>query len=139
MKNAKLFKERVKSMLTERQCSMSQLARSIGVAPSTISRWLSEDDERDPGLPQIHAMARALDVCVPWLTGVSDERREYEVDEHYERLYSNVSNMRAVDDDAQAVKLGMYYSKLSSKSQQALYDMCVALYDAEMDKKKEVS
>lgn len=50
----------------------SQIARSVGVAPSSLYRWL--DGQFEPGLARIAAIAEVLNVSLDWLIAGRGER-----------------------------------------------------------------
>lgn len=64
--NQEDFGIRLRTILHIRKLKHSQLARKLHVAPATVSRWQS-NPANHPGLDQLEAAAKLLEVHVCWL------------------------------------------------------------------------
>ena len=64
--------QRLQALLEERDMKQSELAGKIGVAPSTVSDWLSETKGREPGVSKLYSIATVLWVSMDYLMGASE-------------------------------------------------------------------
>ena len=64
--------QRLQALLEERDMKQSELAGKIGVAPSTVSDWLSETKGREPGVSKLYSIATVLGVSMDYLMGASE-------------------------------------------------------------------
>ncbi len=53
---------RIKAVLAEKKVTNNKLAELLGVAPQTVSRWCTNDQQ--PSIETLFAIATALDVDV---------------------------------------------------------------------------
>lgn len=84
MYNLKLIGERIKEARKERDMTLDDVARIVGVAKSTIQRY-EAGLITSPKLPVLVAIANAIGVGEEWLKGISDikeasEKKEIVVD-----------------------------------------------------------
>ena len=73
MYNLLLIGERIKSTRKERDMTLDDVARAVGVARSTIQRY-EAGLIATPKIPVLVAVAKALDVNEHWLMGMSEEK-----------------------------------------------------------------
>ena len=73
MYNLKLIGARIKEVRKEKRMSLDDVAKSVGVAKSTIQRYEAGLISA-PKLPVLVAIARCLEVSVEWLKGESDNK-----------------------------------------------------------------
>lgn len=71
---ADLFRERLRTALSERRLSQADLARRVGVDRSTISQLLTPGLTRLPNAQLAAECAQALGVSADWLLGLSDRQ-----------------------------------------------------------------
>lgn len=68
----------------ERGLTQQELGELVGVTNKTVSRW--ENGTTYPDIELLPAMSRLFDIRVGELLGVSDERKDAELNEYYDRL-----------------------------------------------------
>jgi len=73
MYNLLLIGERIKSTRKERDMTLDDVAKAVGVARSTIQRY-EAGLIATPKIPVLVAVAKALGVNEHWLMGVSEEK-----------------------------------------------------------------
>lgn len=61
------FGERLRQIMDEEQISQSELARRVGISPSSVFQYLTADGI--PSLPNAARIADALSVSLDWLCG----------------------------------------------------------------------
>lgn len=66
------FSARLESQRQKMGFTMAQIADLVGVSEATVSRWIG-GQRKKPAATQAFALARALDLDVMYLLGVSDE------------------------------------------------------------------
>ena len=66
----KIFAERLKELRIERNLSLKQLAKEIGVSDIAISRW--ENQLRIPNIEVLVTIARFFGVTTDYLVGLED-------------------------------------------------------------------
>ncbi len=66
-----LFRGRLQDAMDRAKMSKSALAREIGVDRSTLSQLLAPDNDRLPRADTVAAAARALNISLDWLMGLS--------------------------------------------------------------------
>jgi len=71
------FRNRLGDLLKETRISQAALARSVGVSPAVISKYLS-DPKKEPLFHIVSKIAQHFDVSVEWLGGMSDERAPFQ-------------------------------------------------------------
>lgn len=76
MYDLKLIGERIKEVRKEKDMTLEDIARRIGVAKSTVQRY-EAGLISSPKQPVLAAMAKAMNVNEEWLCGTSDEREEH--------------------------------------------------------------
>lgn len=64
------FAERLKELRKERQLTIEQLAKDLGSAKSTISRY--ENDKREPKKDFLEMLSSYFDVSIDYLLGKAD-------------------------------------------------------------------
>ena len=67
VKKVATLQERLIYALDAKNMTQSDLGRAIGVARSSINKYVK--GTAVPPLDKIHLMSDALEVCVPWLLG----------------------------------------------------------------------
>ncbi len=65
-----VFPERIKELRIERNLSVNELAKEIGVSGAAVSRW--ENCIRIPNLDNIYNLAKFFDVSADYLIGLTD-------------------------------------------------------------------
>lgn len=96
----------LKSLARMRGLTQSNLARAIGVTRQTVSHWFSQDREVNLLASHMNNLAKHLGVSVETLSsplpilGDSEERKRYEVELNWDRLYPDLESF------LQAVKRG---------------------------------
>ena len=70
MKKIYSFAERLKELREEKNLSMSELAKKIGVSANTISRW--ESGKRKPNIDALVILSMCFEVSVDYLCGLED-------------------------------------------------------------------
>lgn len=73
MYNLKLIGSRIKEVRKEKNMTLDDVAKTVGVAKSTIQRYEAGLISA-PKLPVLVAIANALDVSESWLKGMSDDK-----------------------------------------------------------------
>lgn len=73
MFNLEEIGKRIKTVRTEKELSLDDIANEIGVAKSTIQRY-ENGKIRSPKIPVLNAIANSLDVNPSWLLGTSDNK-----------------------------------------------------------------
>lgn len=66
----KIFGDRLKDLRIERNLTMQQLAKNVGVSTMAISRW--ERDLREPSLENAKQIAIFFKVSTDYLCGLED-------------------------------------------------------------------
>lgn len=64
------FPERLKELREERNLSLKQLAKEIGVTDVAISRW--ENGHRTPNIDSLYSLAICFKVSTDYLLGLED-------------------------------------------------------------------
>ena len=64
-----VFSQRLLLRLDEMHLTQAKLAREVGIAQSTVSKWLSPETTAQPSLLQLQRLASVLDVSTDWLLG----------------------------------------------------------------------
>ncbi|MCL2228296.1 MAG: helix-turn-helix domain-containing protein [Firmicutes bacterium] len=67
----KVFCERLNELRTDRDISMSELARQTGVPQQSISRW--ESGEGSPSVESVIKFAKHFNVSADFLLGLKDD------------------------------------------------------------------
>lgn len=70
-----IFAQRMKQAREEKGIKQNELAKAVGVTPTTISAYEKSDDEgngKKPTLENAQAIAKVLGVSLDWLSGVSN-------------------------------------------------------------------
>ena len=65
-----VFPERIKELRIEKELSINELGKQIGVSGAAVSRW--ENGTRIPNLDSIYALAKFFDVSADYLIGLED-------------------------------------------------------------------
>jgi transcriptional regulator with XRE-family HTH domain len=68
----KLFVNRLRTKLVDKNLSQSDLAYMSNIAQGAISEYLNPEKGRSPGAAELGRMAQALGVSMGWLWGVED-------------------------------------------------------------------
>lgn len=71
------FRSRLRDLLDENQCSQALLARSAGVSPAVISKYLNDVD-KEPLFHIVAKIAQYFDVSPEWLGGMSDVKNPFQ-------------------------------------------------------------
>lgn len=66
----KIFGERIKECLKEKNITQKAFARALNVQPSTLCEWLS--DHNEPPMQSIVDIAKLLDVSTDYLLGLKE-------------------------------------------------------------------
>lgn len=70
-----IFAQRMKQAREAKELKQNELAKAVGVTPTTISAYEKSDDEgngKKPTLENAQAIAEKLEVSLDWLCGMSD-------------------------------------------------------------------
>ena len=70
-----IFAQRMKQAREEKGLKQNELAKAVGVTPTTISAYEKSDDEgngKKPTLENAQGIAKILGVSLDWLCGMSD-------------------------------------------------------------------
>ena len=70
-----IFAQRMKQAREKKNLKQNELAKAVGVTPTTISSYEKSDDEgngKKPTLENAQAIAEKLEVSLDWLCGMSD-------------------------------------------------------------------
>lgn len=73
--NLTIFAQRMKQAREEKGLKQNELAKAVGVTPTTISAYEKSDDEgngKKPTLENAQAIAKKLEVSLDWLSGMSN-------------------------------------------------------------------
>lgn len=73
--NLTIFAQRMKQAREEKGLKQNELAKAVGVTPTTISAYEKSDDEgngKKPTLENAQAIAKKLEVSLDWLCGMTD-------------------------------------------------------------------
>lgn len=89
----KTFGERLLQLRTERQLSMEEVGKVIGVGKSAINKY--EKHMTEPRMREANALAKFFGVSIDWLIGITDIR-DYE-DETYLALFRSLSSQSKED------------------------------------------
>lgn len=74
MLDLQVFAERLKSARAEKGVSQNELAKTIGVAPGTVSTYENPNGgNRYPAFEKAVAIAECLGVSLDWLCGISEQ------------------------------------------------------------------
>src|SRR5687768_11901894 len=69
------FRERLSELVTRSGLSQSAYAEKVGLDRSTLSQLLSPSNDRLPRADNIVAIARADQISIDWLLGLTEEGR----------------------------------------------------------------
>ena len=94
------FSKNLRTVMTVRQISAANLARSIGISDSALCRYLN--GERTPDINSLIAIADYFGVSIDWLLGKSNNERLALSDEQTEFMHLF---MRATDEDKKVIVL----------------------------------
>lgn len=85
------FSNRLSKLIESKGTSARQMAFSIGMVPSSVSRYLS--GSRTPDLNYVYLISRYFGVSIDWLLGLSDSKDSSVSDDakHVADLYSMAS------------------------------------------------
>lgn len=87
-----VFATRLSELINARGVSSSMLAQRIGCTKESINVWIR--GERMPNGAYIAKMARALDVSLDYLTGLTDENRSLSGHDTKPPLYRDTTRLR---------------------------------------------
>lgn len=110
------FRARLRELLNETDISQAALARSTGVSPAVISKYLSDPD-KEPLFNIVAKISRYFDVSPEWLGGMSDERIPFQKG-NINDIYFHLSN-------AGKSELYNYGQYLLTKEEQLSEDMVI--------------
>lgn len=72
MSDLSLFPLRLKEARKNEDMSQAELSRRTGIAPATLSSYESTDNFKKPTIDKVFAIAKALQISMDWLCGLSD-------------------------------------------------------------------
>ena len=78
MRNNEEIVSLIQNMIEEKHMSMSEFARQVGIAKSTMSRYFNRT--REFPLNKADDFAKALDISPEYLLGLEEERPRPEID-----------------------------------------------------------
>lgn len=84
----------MKQLRKEKKISQGELAKQLGISASTIGMY--EQGRRDPDTQTLLKLAKALDVSVDYLVGVSDIVGHFDINETAQNVAENLINNPAL-------------------------------------------
>lgn len=81
--NNNILKQNIKSLLKNKNITQQQLAHTIGMSQSNVSKALSEGDKKSFTVEQIYSIADHFEVSIDWMLG-------------YETAARNAKGLRAI-------------------------------------------
>ena len=67
------FSERLIFSRQKAYISQAELSRRTGIAPATLSSYESTENPKNPTIDKVILIAKALNVSIDWLCGLSDK------------------------------------------------------------------
>lgn len=101
-----IFAQRMKQAREEKNLKQNELAKAVGVTPTTISAYEKSDEEgngKKPTLENAQAIARALNVSLDWMCGISDNGptsyTDFTANEYFKSLITVLMETSSVFDN----------------------------------------
>ena len=101
-----IFAQRMKQAREEKGFKQKELAKAVGVTPTTISAYEKSDDEgngKKPTLENAQAIAQVLNVSLDWMCGISDNDptsyTDFTANEYLKSLITVLIETSSVFDD----------------------------------------
>lgn len=101
-----VFAQRMKQAREAKSLKQNELAKAVGVTPTTISAYEKSDDEgngKKPTLENAQAIAEKLEVSLDWLCGMSDNvstsYTDFTAKEYFKSLITVLMETSSVFDD----------------------------------------
>lgn len=101
-----IFAQRMKQAREAKELKQNELAKAVGVTPTTISAYEKSDDEgngKKPTLENAQAIAEKLDVSLDWLCGMSDNDTtsytDFTAKDYFKSLITVLMETSSVFDD----------------------------------------
>ena len=66
-----IFADRIKYLRTEKELGQEELAKTLGVSASVISRW--ENGLREPSMSSLIALSKFFHVSIDYIVGLTDD------------------------------------------------------------------
>lgn len=138
-----IFAERMKATREEKGLKQNELAKMVGVTPTTISAYEKSDTEgngKKPTLENAQAIAKALGCSLDWLCGIEkykDDFNTYSNEQFYRSLAYVLSSTDVVMQE-DCIKLfgetidfarqanELYHAKLEKRLNDKMLNLCIS-------------
>lgn len=126
-----MIANRLKALRKEKNKTQSEIARSLGVAPTTYASW--EQGKREPDLTMINKISSLFDVSTDYLLGNSEKKHYYDLNEDEKTDLGKLADqmLKGTDVDAESD----YFGEPSTDAQKASLRAAI-LTAMEMNKKE---
>ncbi|MEW6727099.1 MAG: helix-turn-helix domain-containing protein [Bacillota bacterium] len=122
--NQEVFQERLRLAMWRRKMKQSELAGKTGISYKTISTYINGHSK--PSLGALAGMAKALNVSVDWLLGLSDVMEPEDIETEDGPLTAEINIIRRA------------YKAITPKERRILLSLAQALWnDLEKEQAKE--